>query len=100
MKLCNSVNVKLSDSQLEKLNSTTKKGAVTLRLPINLIGNGNNDTNFLIKLSIPVRQVSNIRKEFANNFAINIKPLRTGIFKTTQSSGFKHLKPLMKTGLP
>ena len=47
----NTLNVKLSISQLNKLKSATKNGAeVTLNLSSNLIGNSNDETNFAHKL--------------------------------------------------
>ena len=45
----NSVNIKLSDSQIDKLKSATKnKVGVTLRLSSNMIGNSNDGTNFSV----------------------------------------------------
>ena len=59
----NSLNVKLSNSQLNKLKSAIKNETeVVLRLSSNMIGD--NETNFPHKYS---RQVSNLRKSFANN---------------------------------
>ena len=47
----NNLNVKLSNSQLNKLKSAIKNDTdVTLRLSSNMIGNSNNDTNFPHKL--------------------------------------------------
>ena len=47
---CNSVNVKLSNSELNKLKPATKNVTeVTLRLPSNMIGNSNDEINFLHK---------------------------------------------------
>ena len=46
----NTVNVKLSNSQLNKLKSGMKHGTkVTVNLSSNVIGNSNNETNFLHK---------------------------------------------------
>ena len=43
----NTLNVKLSNSQLNKLKSKIKNGTeVTLNLSSNLIGNSNDETNF------------------------------------------------------
>ena len=43
----NSLNVKLSNSQLNKLKLAIKnKTEVVLRLPSNMIGNSDNETNF------------------------------------------------------
>ena len=68
----NSLNVKLSNSQLNKLKSAIKNETeVVLRLSSNMIGN--NETNFPHELLLTDRQVSNIRKSFANNSSIYIK---------------------------
>ena len=49
MTQCNSLNVKLSNSQLNKLKSAIKnKTDVVLRLSSNMIGNSDYETNFLI----------------------------------------------------
>ena len=62
----NSLNVKLSNSQLNKLKSATKNEAeVVLRLSSNMTGN--NESNFPLELLLTERQVSNIHKAFANN---------------------------------
>ena len=47
----NSLNVKLSNSQLNKLKSAIKnKSEVVLRLSSNMIGNSNDKTNFLHRI--------------------------------------------------
>ena len=70
----NSLNVKLSNSQLNKLKSAIKnESEVVLRLSSNVIGNSDNETNFLHKLLLTNRKVSNLRKTFANNLATDIK---------------------------
>ena len=62
----NSLNVKLSNPQLNKLKSAIKNEAeVVLRLSSNMIGN--NETNFLHELLLTDRQVSSLRKSFANH---------------------------------
>ena len=49
----NTLNLKLSDSQLNKLNSGIKNGTkVTLNLSSNAIGNSNNETNFQHRLLV------------------------------------------------
>ena len=53
----NSLNVKLSNSELNKLKSATKNGTdVVLRLSSNMIGNSNDETNFSHKLLLTNRQ--------------------------------------------
>ena len=64
----NILNVKLSNSQLNKFKSTIKNETeVVLRLPFNMIGD--NKTKFPHQLLLTNRKVANIRKAFANHFA-------------------------------
>ena len=68
----NSLNVKLSNSQLNKLNSAIKnKSEVVLRLSSNMIGN--NETNVSHELLLTDRQVSSLRKSFPNNSSADIQ---------------------------
>ena len=68
----NSLNVKLSNSQLNKLKSVIKNETeVVLRLPSNMIGD--NGTNFLHKLLLTNREVANLCKAFANHWSTDIK---------------------------
>ena len=70
----NSLNVKLSNSQLNKFKSAIKnKTEVVLRLSSNMIGD--NETNFLHKLLLINRQVANLRKAFANQQISNYQKL-------------------------
>ena len=70
----NSLNVKLSNSQLNKLQFATKNGTdVILRLSSNIIGNSEDEANFLLKLFLTNRQVTNIRKAFTNHTSTDIK---------------------------
>ena len=63
----NSLNVKLSNSQLNKLKSAINNGNdVVLRLSSNMIGNFDDKTNFLHKALLTNRQVANLRKAFAS----------------------------------
>ena len=74
----NSLNVKLSNSQLIKLKSAIKNETdVVLRLSSNMIGNSDDNTT-------------------------DIKLSKTQLSKMIQSGGFlgKILAPLLKTGLP
>ena len=99
MTKCNSLNVKLSNSQLNKFKSAIKnKNEVVLRLSSNMIG----ETNFPHKLLLTNRQVSNLCKTFANHLSADIKLSKTQLSKTIQSGGFlgRLLGPLLKTGLP
>ena len=75
---CNSLNVKLSDSQLNKSKSAIKNGTnVTLRTSSNMVGNSNDNTNFPHKLLLTDRQVANIFKAFANNLSTDVKFSKT-----------------------
>ena len=59
----NSLNVKLSNSQLNKLKSAIKNESdVVLRLSSNIIGNSDDNTNFPHKLLLTNRQVKVLRK--------------------------------------
>ena len=59
----NTLNVKLSNSQLNKLTSGIKNGTeVTLNLSSNVIGNSNDYTLFPHKILLTDRQVSRIHK--------------------------------------
>ena len=99
----NSLNVKLSNSQLNKLKSSIKNETdVVLRLSSSMVGNSNDNTNFPHELLLTNRQVANIRKAFANHSSTDIKLSKTRLSKMVQSGGFlgKLLDPLLKTGLP
>ena len=63
----NKLNVKFSNSQLNKLKYRIKNGTeVTLNPSSNLIGNSNDEANFPHKLLLINTQVSKICKAFAN----------------------------------
>ena len=97
----NSLNVKLSNSQLNKFKSAIKNETeVVLRLSSNMIGN--NETNFSHKLLLTNRQVANLRNAFANYLSTDIKLLKTQLSKMIKSGGFlgRLLGLLLKTELP
>ena len=99
----NRLNVKLSNSQLNKLKSATKNETdAAIRLSPNMINDSNDETNFPHELLLTDRQVSSIRESFANNLSVDIKFSKTQLSKMIQSGGFlgKLLCPLLKTGLP
>ena len=99
----NSLNVKLSNSQLNKLKSSIKNETdVVLRISSNMVGNSNDNTNFPHELLVTNWQVANIRKDFAKNTSTDIKLSKTQLSKMIQSGGFlgRLLGPLLKTGLP
>ena len=70
----NSLNVKLSNSQLNKLKSAIKNETeIVLRLSSNMIGNSDDETNFPHKLLLTNKQVANLPKAFANKSSAHLK---------------------------
>ena len=67
----NSLDVKMSNSQLKS--SIKNETDVVLRLSSNMIGNSDDETNFLHKLLVTNRQVANLRRALANHTSTNIK---------------------------
>ena len=63
---------------------------------------GDSKGNFPHELLLTNRQVSRIRKAFANNSSIEIKFSKSQLSKMRESGGFlgKLFGPLLKTGLP
>ena len=103
----NSLNLKLSNSQLNKLKSSIKnKNDVVLRISSNMVSNSNVNTNFPHELLLTNRQVASIRKAFAKNTSIYIKLSKTQLSKMIQSGGFlgnllgKLAGPLMQVAIP
>ena len=103
----NSLNVKLPNSQLNKLKSSIKNETdVVLRISSNMVSNSNDNTNFPHELLLTNRQVANIRKAFANHSSIDIKLSKTQLSKMIQSGGFlrnflgKLAGLLMKVAMP
>ena len=99
----NTLIVKLSNLQLNKLKSGIKNGTeVPLKILSNVVSDSNDENNFPHKLLLTNTQVSRLCKAFANNFSANIKLSKTQLHKIRQSGGFlgRLLGPLLKTGLP
>ena len=97
-----SVNVKLSNLQLNKLKSATKNATdVTLTSSSNMIGT--NETSFPYNLLLTYRQVSSPRKFFANQSSVNTKlsKIQLSLSEIIQSGRFlgSFLKQLMKVNL-
>ena len=63
---------------------------------------GDNETSFPHKLLSTNRQISNLRKTFANHLSGDIKLSKTQLSKMIQSGGFlgRLFGPLLETGLP
>ena len=67
----NSLNVKISNSKLNKLKSAIKNETdVVLRLSSNMIGNSTDETNFPHKLFLINRQVVNLRRYLLNTHQV------------------------------
>ena len=81
----NSLNVKLSNSQHNILQSAIKNETdVVLKLSSNLIGNSDDKTNFPHVLLLTKRQVENVHKAFSNNSSTDIKLSNTQLSKMMQ----------------
>ena len=99
----NTLNVKSSNSQLNKLIPAIKIGTeVTLNSSSNVAGDSNDENNFPHKLLLTNTQVSELCKAFANNSSAIIKLPKTYLHKIVRSGGLvgRLLGPLLKTGLP
>ena len=95
-----SLNVKLSNSNLNKLKSAIKNETeVVLILSSKMIGH--NETNFPHKLLLTNRKVLNLRKAFANHSSADIKLSKSQLSKMIQSGWFlgRLLGLLLKIGL-
>ena len=76
----NSLNVKLLNSQLNKLKSAIKNEiGVVLKLSLNMVGD--DQTNFPHKLLLTNRQVKNLHKVFTNKSSTDIKLSKTQLSK-------------------
>ena len=98
----NTLNVKLSDSQLNELKSGIKNGtAVTVILSSNVIGNSNDETNFPYRLLTDGRISKKLRKAFANKPSANINYQKSQLSKIVQLGGFlsRLLGPLLEIDL-
>ena len=94
----NTVNVKLSSSQLNKLkNYVKKKQGRTLRMNVRMF----NVNNLPHKMLLTTRKTTKLRNAIENNMSTDIKLSKAQISKIIQSGGFlgKLLGPLLKTGL-
>ena len=92
-----SLNVKLSNSQLNKLKSAIKnETGVVLKLSPNMIGDYK--TNFPHKLLLTNRYVLNLCKAFGDKSSPDIKLSKTQISKMIQSGAFldRLLGPLLQ----
>ena len=70
----NGLNVKLSNWQLNKLNSGIKSDTeVVLKVSSNVVGDSNDENSFPNKLLLTDTQVLSLRKTFTNKSLANIK---------------------------
>ena len=96
------LHVRLSNSQLTKLNSGIKNGTeVFLKLSSNVVRGSNDENNFPHNLLLTNTQVSKLRKAFGNNSSANIKLSKAILHKIGQSGRFlgRLLRPLLKSEL-
>ena len=97
----NSLNVKLSNSQVKKLKSAIKNETdVILRLSSSMIGSSDDEANFPHKLLLTNRQVANIRKAFAIHISTNIKLSKAQLTKMQKGGFLRFLAPLLNSVLP
>ena len=84
----NSLSVKLSNLQLNKLKSGIQNGTqITLNLSSHVPGESDDETSFYHKLLLTNTQVSKIRETFANVSSANIKFLKTELPKIVHLRG-------------
>ena len=77
-----SVNVKLSDLELNELKSAAKyESGVALRLSPSMISNSNDDSNFSYKLLLANTQVANLRKASTDSLSAKMKLPKTEVSK-------------------
>ena len=82
----NTLNEKLSNLQLNKLNSGIKNNTkVTLKISSNVVGDSNDENNFPHKLLLTKTQNSKLSKAFANGSSANTNLSKTQLHKIGQS---------------
>ena len=65
-----------------------------------MIGNSDDETNFLHKLLLTNRQVANLCKPFAKHISTDIKLSKAQLTKMQKGGVLRFLAPLLKSGLP
>ena len=72
-----------------------------MKLPSNIVGNSNDENDFPHKLLLTNKQISKLRKTFANGSSANIKLSKTQLHKIGKSGGFlgRPLGALLKADL-
>ena len=82
MTQCNTLNVNLFYSKLNKLKLGIKNGTeVTLKISLNVLGDSNNENNFPHKLLLNTTQFSRFNKVLLNASSANIKLSKIEIIK-------------------
>ena len=96
----NRLNVKLSNSELNKLKSAIKNGIIViLRLSSNMIGKSDDEANFPHKLLLTNRQILSLRKAFNNHTSADIKFSKGQLTKMRKGGFLRFFAPLLKSGL-
>ena len=97
----NSLNIKLSNSQINKLKSAIKNEVDgILRLSPNMVGNSNKETNFSHKLLLTNRQMLSLRKALNNHTSADTKFSKVQLINMRKGGFLRFLVPLLKSGLP
>ena len=103
MTKCNTLNVKLSNWQLNELKVGIKNDTeVTLKISSNAVGDSIGENDFPHNLLLTNTQVLKLRKAFKNGSSANLKLSKTQLNKVGQWGGFlgRLSGPLLKNGLP
>ena len=96
----NRLNVKLSNSELNKLKSAIKNGIIViLRLSSNMIRKSDDEANFPHKLLLTNRQILSLRKAFNNHTSADIKFSKGQLTKMRKGGFLRFFAPLLKSGL-
>ena len=81
----NTLNAKLSNSQLNKLKSGIKCNTeVTSKISSNVVGDSTDENNFPHKLLLTNTQISKLCKAFAKGSSANMKLSKTQLYKIRQ----------------
>ena len=72
-----------------------------MKISLSVVGDSNEENNFMHKLLLTNTQISELCKDFANGSLANIKSWKTLLHNIGQSGGFlgRLFRPLSKTGL-
>ena len=93
----------MSNLQLNKLKSGIENDTeLTLKILSNVVGDSNDENDFLYKLLLTYTKVTKLLKAFSNNSLASMKLSKTHLHKIGQSGRFlgRLLGPLLKIGLP